>query len=74
MEKIDKTLEKKLKTSEKPKRKQSSIRWTCSCGIIIRSTRPDVRVRCMDCGERFKRSDENLDDKKKDQQNGDDNV
>ena len=43
--------------SIKPKTKSNSRKWVCpSCGLILRSTRDDVNVQCLDCHETLVRA------------------
>lgn len=41
----------------KPKTRNNSRKWVCpSCGLILRSTRDDVNVECLDCHETLVRA------------------
>lgn len=35
------------------KKKSNIIKWTCPCGTIIRSSKPEINVACLDCGGKF---------------------
>lgn len=38
------------------KKKTNSIKWTCSCGQIVRSTK-EVNILCGDCGSKFEKAE-----------------
>lgn len=37
----------------KAEKKQTSWKWMCGCGTIVRSTKPGLNIICGDCGTRF---------------------
>lgn len=50
---------------KKGKKKSNIVKWTCECGTIIRSSKPEINVICGDCGAQFQKeggADEEGDD------------
>lgn len=41
----------------KAKKKSNIIKWECQCGVIVRSSKPEVNIVCMDCGGKFEKAD-----------------
>ncbi len=37
----------------KEKKKSNIIKWVCPCGTIVRSSKPDINIACLDCGGKF---------------------
>ena len=47
----------------KEKKKSNIIKWQCSCGQIVRSSKDGLNIICGDCGSKFeKQEDTNSDD------------
>ena len=44
-----------LQLDEKPKKKSSTIKWVCGCGVIVRSTKDGLNLFCGDCGTKFEK-------------------
>lgn len=39
------------------KKKSNIIKWKCPCGNIVRSSKPNLKIICGDCGQPFKESE-----------------
>ena len=48
---------KEFGTGAKDKKKSNIVKWMCGCGVIVRSSRPEVNIACMDCGTKFEKQD-----------------
>lgn len=49
--------------NSKEKKKSNIIKWQCSCGQIVRSSKDGLNIICGDCGSKFeKQEDTNSDD------------
>lgn len=48
---------KEFGAGEKAKKKSNIIKWVCGCGVIVRSSKPDINIACMDCGSKFEISE-----------------
>lgn len=41
----------------KTKKKSNIVKWECPCGTIVRSSKPEINIVCMDCGGKFEQAE-----------------
>ncbi|OMI07726.1 hypothetical protein BVL54_20110 [Bacillus paralicheniformis] len=39
-------------------KKKTTWRWECPCGTVVRSTKPEINIACLDCGGKFECTDD----------------
>jgi len=39
-------------------KKKTSWKWECPCGTVVRSSKPEINIACLDCGGQFENADE----------------
>lgn len=49
-------------SGEKKKKKSNIIKWQCSCGVIIRSSKDGINIICGECGTKFEKQEELIND------------
>lgn len=49
-------------SKDNQKKKSNIIKWQCSCGVIIRSSKDGLNIICGDCGTKFEKQEDTSED------------